>query len=95
VTVAVADPPWLTVKKPGEILNHSMGSHTLKESKVVADKPPEVPVMVSIVVPTGVEALTLTVSMLPPVVGSCVHEAVTPGGSGEVMARLMFPVKPL
>jgi len=60
----------------------------------VAVRLPEVPVIVSGVVEAGAELLDVSVSTLLPDVGFVPHDAVTPLGSAEVIARVTFPLKP-
>ncbi len=65
-----------------------------KEKVVVSVKAPEVPVMVTGVVPGAAELLTARVRLLVPVVGFWLHDAVTPLGSTDVTARVTLPVNP-
>ena len=60
---------------------------------VVAVRLPEVPVMVSVDVPTAAVLLAVRVSVLEPVVGFGVKAAVTPAGK-PVTARCTLPVNP-
>jgi len=54
---------------------------------------PEVPVMVSVLVPPGAEELAVSVRVLVPVVEVGEKDAVTPLGRPE-MERFTLPVKP-
>ena len=54
---------------------------------------PEVPVMVSVFVPTAAELAAVNVRMLLPVVGFGFHSAVTPLGRPET-ERVTLPVNP-
>jgi len=60
---------------------------------VVAVRLPDVPVMVTVVVPRLAELLAVTVSVLIPVAGFGEKDAVTPVGSPET-ERLTLPVNP-
>jgi hypothetical protein len=60
---------------------------------VLAVRPPEVPVMVTVDVPTGAELLAASVTTLNAVVGLVPNEAVTPVGRPEA-ARVTFPLNP-
>src|ERR1700743_8822 len=70
-----------------------VGATTLRGMVVVTVRLPEVPVMVSVLVPPGAEALALTVSVVVPDVGLGEKDAVTPLGRPET-ARLTLPVNP-
>ena len=61
---------------------------------VLAVRDPEVPVMVSATVAAGAELLAVSVRTLVPLVGFVPHEAVTPVGSADAIARLTFPENP-
>jgi len=60
---------------------------------VVCVKLPDVPVIVSVVVPAGAFAVAVRVSTLVPDVGFVPQDAVTPVGRAEVTARVTLPVK--
>jgi len=70
-----------------------LGEWIPSERVVVAVRLPEVPVIVSVVVPTLAELLAVNVSMLLPVVGFGEKVAVTPLGKPET-SRLTLPVNP-
>jgi hypothetical protein len=61
---------------------------------VVAVRAPEVPVMVRYAVPPAAVLLVVNVSTLLPLVGLVPHDAVTPLGRADVMARFTLPVNP-
>jgi hypothetical protein len=69
-------------------------TNTLRLSVVVAVKEPEVPVMVSVYCPRLALLLAVKVSMLLPVVGFGLKDAVTPLGRPEVRARFTLPLNP-
>ena len=54
---------------------------------------PEVPVMVTVLVPSVAELLAVKINVADPVTGFGVKEAVTPLGRPEAV-RLALPVKP-
>jgi hypothetical protein len=60
---------------------------------VVAVRFPEVPVIVTVFVPTGAELLAVSVSTLYPVVGLGENDAVTPLGRPDT-EKFTFPVNP-
>jgi hypothetical protein len=59
---------------------------------LVAVNLPDVPLMVSVLVPASAVVLALSVNTLVPEVGFVLHDAVTPLGSEEVKARLTLPL---
>lgn len=61
---------------------------------MTADNFPEVPEIVITLVPAGAVAPDRIVSTLAPEVGFLLHDAVTPFGSVEVIAKVTFPLKP-
>jgi hypothetical protein len=68
---------------------------TVRLRVVVSVKAPEVPWMVTVVGPPVVaEALAVRVSVLDPVVGFGLNDAVTPVGNVEVTAMVTLPEKP-
>jgi len=69
------------------------GVKTPKAKVVVADREPDVPVMVSVVVPRAAVLLAVSVSVVLPVVGFGEKDAVTPAGR-PVMARFTLPLNP-
>src|SRR5271169_4514400 len=72
------------------------GAVTVRLIVVVCVRPPEVPVMVTVVGPPMVaEALAVSVKTLVVLVLVGLNEAVTPAGRVEVTARLTEPLKPL
>ena len=54
---------------------------------------PEVPVMVRVLDPTGVELLVVSVRLVEPVVGFGFQSAVTPVGK-PLTEKVAFPLKP-
>ena len=84
--------PWPIVALPG-LETVKVGAKTPRERVVVAVRFPEVPVMVSVLVPRGVELAAVSVIMLWPVDGFGEKDEVTPLGSPET-ARLTLPVNP-
>ena len=62
---------------------------------VVALSAPDTPVMVTMALVAGcAESLAVSVSMLLPVVGLVIQDAVTPSGRPDVTARFTLPVNP-
>ena len=55
---------------------------------------PEVPVIVTLIVPTVAPLEAASVRVLSPVVGFGLNDDETPLGIGEVTARPTFPLKP-
>src|SRR6185312_8929784 len=68
------------------------GEFTARKSDVVAIRPPEEPVIVTVAVPSEAVLLAVSVSTLVPTVGVGSKDAVTPEGSPEAV-RLTFPEK--
>lgn len=66
---------------------------TVSAIVVVADKLPEVPVMVTVALPVVAVALAVSVSTLLPVVGFVPNDAVTPLGRPDA-ARVTLPLNP-
>jgi hypothetical protein len=62
-------------------------------SVAVCNKFPDVPRTVTVPMPIGAVLLTVSVSVLVPVVGLVPKDAVTPGGK-EVAEKFTLPVKP-
>ena len=86
--------PWPIDKAPGEAESEKLGEWTARLKRVVCVNEPEVPVIVTGVVP-GVALLAAdSVSTLELVVGLALHDAVTPLGSVLVTARVTLPVNP-
>ena len=71
-----------------------LGAYTPKAIVVVADRLPEVPVMVRLYCPTRALLLAASVNMVFEVVGFVLHIAVTPLGNDDVTARLTLPLNP-
>lgn len=65
----------------------------MREMAVVAERLPDVPVIVRVDVPGAAELLAVKVSVLLPVAGLGEKEAVTPLGSPET-ERSTLPLKP-
>ena len=84
--------PWPIVMFP-EFESVKRGTRTLRGIVVVTVRLPEVPVMVTVLVPPAAEALALTVSVVVPEVGLGEKDAVTPLGRPET-ARVTLPVNP-
>ena len=99
LTVIVLVPllPWTILKVLGEAESVKFGAAvTVRLMVVVSDvRPPEVPVIVTVVGPPAVaKALAVRVSTLVPVVGLVAKPAVTPLGRPEA-AKVTLPVNPL
>ena len=77
-------PPAVSVK---------LGAATDTLKVVLADREPEVPVMVSGAVPIAAVLLAVSVSVVVPVVGLGLKDAVTPLGK-PVTARFTLPLNP-
>jgi hypothetical protein len=94
VIVLVPLLPWATVNAAGETPRVKLGGAlTVRAMVVVADRLPEVPVMVTVSVPEVAESLTVSVNTLVPVVGFEPNFAVTPLGR-PVAASVTLPVNP-
>ena len=78
----------------GDELRVKLGAVIVRERFVVTVRAPEVPVMVTFVVPPAAVLLAVNVSTLVPLVGLVPHVAVTPLGRLDVTARLTLPVNP-
>jgi hypothetical protein len=94
--VLVPLPPCLTLREAGEAVIVKFGDEaalTVRASVVVATRLPEVPVMVTVLVPVVADALAVSVSVLVPVAGFALNAAVTPLGRPDA-ARLTLPVNP-
>ena len=86
--------PW-PIPKPGCVAKRvKPGALIVRARLVVAVRVPDVPVIVTFVVPPAAVLLAVGVSTLLPLVGFVPHEAVTPLGSPDVTARLTLPVNP-
>lgn len=95
--VLVPLPPRFTLREVGEALIVKFGdvvAFTVRASVVVATRLPEVPVMVTVLVPVVADALAVSVRVLVPVVGFGLNAAVTPVGSADA-ASVTLPVNPL
>jgi hypothetical protein len=94
VIVLVPLPPWATVNAAGEAPRVKLGeAPTVRAMAVVADRLPEVPVMVTVAVPEVAESLAVSVNTLVPVVGFEPNTAVTPVGR-PVAASVTLPANP-
>ena len=93
VTVSVAVLPCVTDRAVGEAASVKPDALTVRLMVVVAVVEPEVPVMVTVDVPTGAVELAVNVSTLLPVVGLVPYATVTPLGN-PVAARVTLPVNP-
>jgi hypothetical protein len=89
---AVPDFPWPRVKVPGP-LSVKLGPWMESDKVPVSVRLPEVPVMVSVLVPTLAVLLAVRVSVLVPVVEVGENEALTPLGRPE-RERFTLPVNP-
>jgi hypothetical protein len=78
----------------GAVERRNVGACTLTEIVVVSVMAPDVPVIVTGVVPPGAEALAVSVRTLLPDVGFVPQDAVTPLGSVEVIASVTLPENP-
>ena len=88
-------PPWGIVQLvvDGAIVKLPVDGTTVRAMVVVAVVEPEVPVMVTVEVPTVAVALAVNVITLVPVVGLAPKVAVTPAGR-PVAAKVTLPVNP-
>ena len=100
--------PWAIVKVVGEAVNLKLPkASTVNVSVVLALKLPEVPVMVTVAVPSFAVLLAVRVSVLVEVAGFGLNEAVTPFGNPEaasdtlpenpftgVMVMVLVPLAP-
>lgn len=71
----------------------NVGAWITSVSVVVTVCEPEVPVMVTVYVPTAAELAAVKVKLLLPVVGLVPKDAVTPAGSPDAV-RVTCPVNP-
>lgn len=95
VIVLVPLLPWSMVNAAGEAPRVKLGvAFTVRTMVVVADRLPEVPVMVTVAVPEVAESLAVSVNTLVSVVGFEPNIAVTPLGR-PVAASATLPVNPL
>jgi len=95
VIVLVPLLPWTTVKVFGKTVSVKFpNGFTVSVMVVVALRVPEVPLIVSVVVPCGVVLPAVRVRMLLEVAGFGLKEAVTPVGSLEVVS-VTLPENPL
>ena len=98
VTVIVLVPlvPCLTVRLDGEAESEKsgvVGAFTVSEIVVVCVSEPEVPVMVTALVPVAALELAVSVTTLVDVAGLVPKVAVTPAGNPEA-DKLTLPLKP-
>jgi hypothetical protein len=95
VTVLVPLVPWTSVKLPGDAEMLKLGTAvTVRLIVVVWVMLPDVPVMVTVVVPGDAVALAANVTVLVLVAGFGLKLAVTPAGNPDA-ARVTLPLKPL
>jgi len=90
-TLDVPEPPCARMELAAESVK--LGTKTLRLTVVVALKEPEVPVIVRVYCPRLAVLLAVSVSMLLPVAGFGLKDAVTPLGKPET-ARFTLPLKP-
>ena len=96
VTVMVLAPlaPWVMLRLLGDAERVKLGGGvTVKESVVPCDKPPDVPVMVTVAVPIAAVPLAVSVNVLVLVVLLGLNDAVTPLGRPDA-DKLTLPLKP-
>src|SRR5271156_2213017 len=84
--------PWPRAKMPGP-MSVKLGPWMESDKVPVSVRLPEVPVMVSVLVPTLAVLLAVRVSVLVPVVEVGENEAVTPPGRPDT-ERFTLPVNP-
>ena len=89
----MVEAPWFKLRVPTEAKRVKLGTAMFNWKVVVTVCPPDVPVIVTVLVPTGAEAPILRLSVLLEFVGLGENEAVTPLGSPET-ERFTPPVKP-
>jgi hypothetical protein len=90
----VTEPPWTMLREAGEALRLKLGGGlTVNTTVVDAVSVPEVPVTVTVAVPTVAELLVIRLSTLLPVAGLAAKAAVTPLGRPDA-ARVTLPVNP-
>jgi hypothetical protein len=95
VIVLVPALPCVIVTLPGEADSPKFGAAlTVRETEVVCVRLPDVPVTVTVAVPSAAVLLAFNVNVLVPVVGLVLKAAVTPLGSPEA-DNVTLPVKPL
>ncbi len=94
VMVSVALLSWATDKLDAEGESVKLGGLlTVNATVVLVVRPPEVPLIVTVDVPTVAELLAVSVSTLDPVVGFVPKDAVTPLGRPN-SARVTLPLNP-
>ena len=95
VTVMVSETllPRTTLKVDGEGESVKFGLVTVSATVVLAVRLPEVPLIVTVAVPTVAELLAVSVSTLDPVAGFVPKDAVTPPGKAEAV-RVTLPLNP-
>jgi hypothetical protein len=92
LNTAMADFPWPTFKEFGPA-RVKLGAWMENDRMVVSVRSPEVPVMVSVLVPAVAVLLAIRVRALFPVVEVGEKEAVTPLGKPD-SERFTVPVNP-
>lgn len=87
--------PWIAVRAASEapMVKVFGAGLTIKRRMVVAVRPPEVPVMVTVAVPAVAEPLAISVSTPVSVVGFVLNDAVTPFGRPDT-AKFTLPANP-
>ena len=94
MVVLALDPPCTSVRLRGDAVRVKLcATFTVSESGVLADKLPEVPVMVTLAVPVVAVLDADRVSTLEPVVELGLKDAVTPLGSPETESATL-PLNP-
>lgn len=94
VMVDVTLAPRARLKEPGEAERAKFGGGaTVRETVVTCDRPPDVPVMVTVTVPRAAVLPAVSVSVLEAVVLLGLNVAVTPLGRPEA-ERLTLPLNP-
>jgi hypothetical protein len=95
VMVLVPDAPCVTLKLAGAAAKAKLGpAFTVRLMVADADVVPEVPVTLTVLVPTAAAAVALNVATLVVEVEAGLKETVTPVGRAEVVS-VTLPVKPL
>src|SRR6266571_4380543 len=95
-TVMVLAPlaPWVMLRLLGDAERVKLGGGaTVKESVVLCDKPPDVPVMVTVAVPIAAMLLAVSVNVLVLAVLLGLNDAVTPLGRPDA-DKLTLALKP-
>jgi hypothetical protein len=94
-TVSVLTPlfPWAILRLLGDAESVKFGAVTVRLIVAVLFRIPDVPVTVTVAVPTVAELLAISVRVLAAAVLAGLNDAVTPFGS-PAAARLTLPLKP-